>query len=30
MKFYLACFDVSDDRVRYRVGKALAEYGVRV
>ena len=30
MPFYLACFDISDDRVRYRVGKALAEYGSRV
>jgi CRISPR-associated protein Cas2 len=30
MHFYLACFDISDDRVRDRVGKALAEYGERV
>jgi len=30
MHFYLACFDISDDRRRYRVAKALAEYGSRV
>jgi CRISPR-associated protein Cas2 len=30
MQAYLACFDVSDDRVRYRVGKYLGEFGVRV
>lgn len=27
---YLICFDVSDDRVRYRVVKALKGYGRRV
>lgn len=30
MNVYLVCFDITDDRVRYRVGKALAEYGERV
>jgi CRISPR-associated protein Cas2 len=28
--FFLVCFDVSDDRVRYRVVKALKGVGVRV
>lgn len=27
---YLICFDISDDRVRYRVVKALKGYGRRV
>lgn len=27
---YLACFDISDDRIRYRVGKELNAYGNRV
>ena len=27
---YLACFDISDDYARYRVAKALDEYGKRV
>jgi len=27
---YLICFDVSDDRARYRVAKALKGYGQRV
>ncbi len=30
MKAYLACFDISDDRVRYRVVKKLGAYGDRV
>lgn len=30
MHFYLACFDISDDRIRYRVGKALNAYGTRI
>lgn len=30
MYVYLACFDITDDRTRLRVGKALAEYGARV
>jgi CRISPR-associated protein Cas2 len=30
MLVYLACFDIVDDRTRYQVGKALAEYGERV
>jgi CRISPR-associated protein Cas2 len=30
MAFYLVCFDIGDDRARYRVGQALAEYGTRV
>lgn len=28
--FFLVCFDISDDRVRYRVVKAIKSYGVRV
>lgn len=28
--FYLVCFDIVDDRKRYRVVKALKGYGVRV
>ncbi len=28
--FYLVSFDVSDDKIRYRVVKALKGYGVRV
>ncbi len=28
--FYLVCFDISDDKIRYRVVKALKGYGVRV
>lgn len=28
--FILVCFDIVDDRVRYRVVKALKGYGVRV
>ena len=27
---YLACFDVSDDKARYRVARALDQYGTRV
>jgi len=27
---YLVCFDISDDRVRNRVGKALLRHGQRV
>lgn len=30
MAFYLVCFDITDDRARYRVGAALSEYGTRV
>jgi len=30
MLAYLACFDITDDGVRYRVGKTLAQYGDRV
>jgi CRISPR-associated protein Cas2 len=28
--FYLVCFDISDDRIRYRAVKILKGYGVRV
>lgn len=28
--FYLVCFDIVDDRVRYRAVKILKQYGVRV
>ncbi|WP_144686773.1 CRISPR-associated endonuclease Cas2 [Desulfobotulus alkaliphilus] len=28
--FVLVCFDISDNRVRYRVNKVLQGYGVRV
>ena len=28
--FYLVCFDITDDRIRYRVVKALKSYGLRV
>lgn len=28
--FYLVCFDIVDDRVRYRAVKILKSYGVRV
>lgn len=28
--FYLVCFDIVDDRTRYRVVKILKEYGYRV
>lgn len=28
--FFLVCFDISDDRVRYRVVKVLKGYGERV
>lgn len=30
MNAYLACFDISDDRIRYHVSKCLSAYGVRV
>ena len=30
MLAFLVCFDISDDRMRYRVGKELAHYGLRV
>ena len=30
MHVYLACFDISDDSVRYRVGSLLARHGNRV
>ena len=28
--FYMVCFDIVDDRIRYRVVKILKEYGYRV
>lgn len=28
--FYLVCFDIVDDRIRYRAVKILKSYGVRV
>ncbi|MFP7755989.1 CRISPR-associated endonuclease Cas2 [Thermodesulfobacteriota bacterium B35] len=28
--FYIVCYDISDDRARYRVVKALKGFGVRV
>ena len=28
--FYVVCFDISDNRIRYRVVKALKGYGTRV
>lgn len=28
--FYLVCFDIVDDRARYRVVKVLKGYGIRV
>lgn len=30
MNAYLACFDISDNKIRYRVAKCLSAYGVRV
>jgi CRISPR-associated protein Cas2 len=30
MMFFLVCFDISDDRIRYRVVKLLKSYGERV
>mgnify|MGYP006222714773 CR=1 FL=1 len=30
MAMYLVCFDISDDKSRYRVVKALMHYGLRV
>jgi len=30
MEIYVACFDISDDRLRDRVGHVLLEYGDRV
>jgi len=30
MKAYIACFDISDDKVRYRVAKILGGFGNRV
>jgi len=30
MQCFVVCFDISDDRIRYRVGKLLLEYGIRV
>ena len=30
MEIYLACFDITDDRLRTRVGKLLLGYGDRV
>ena len=28
--FYLVCFDICDNRIRYRVVKVLKKYGMRV
>jgi CRISPR-associated protein Cas2 len=28
--FYIVCYDISDNRVRYRVVKALKGFGVRI
>ena len=28
--FYIVCYDISDDRARYRVVKALKGFGVRI
>lgn len=28
--FYLVCFDIADDRIRYRAVKILKGYGIRV
>lgn len=28
--FYLVCFDITDNKVRYRAVKALKKYGIRV
>lgn len=28
--FFLVCFDITDDRIRYRVVKVLKGYGMRV
>lgn len=28
--FYMVCFDISDDRIRYRAVKILKAYGIRV
>ncbi len=30
MYAYLACFDISDDKIRYRAAQYLSAYGVRV
>jgi len=30
MQTYLACFDITDDKIRYRVGKLLGSFGNRV
>jgi len=30
MNAYLACFDISDDRIRTRIGRELEHYGMRV
>ncbi len=30
MEVYVVCFDISDDRIRDRVGKRLLRYGERV
>ena len=30
MNAYLACFDISDDKIRYRTTRCLSAYGVRV
>ena len=30
IKYYLVCFDISDDKHRYKVGKTLLEYGDRI
>ncbi len=30
MEVYVVCFDISDDRIRNKIGKALLQYGDRV
>lgn len=30
MNIYLACFDISDDKIRNRIGKLMEAYGDRV
>lgn len=30
MKIYLVCFDISDDRIRLKMGQTLCAYGERV
>ncbi|MBA5249499.1 MAG: CRISPR-associated endonuclease Cas2 [Gammaproteobacteria bacterium] len=30
MRYYVFCFDIADDKVRYRVSRILLDYGDRV